>query len=254
MRRHEFHNNGLKLSYLDNRGSGRPLVALHAHWMEGVTYLPLAQALAPEWRVISLDQRGHGHSDHADTYSRDDYLSDLSALFAELGISAAVLLGNSLGGVNAYQFAALHPACATALIIEDTGAVIDDDVSFSLAWGGWFSTEEDLARHIGPKMAPYLKSSFRVTSRGWTLAFDPKETFASQKALNGDHWKDWLATDCPAMLIRGRQSPITKENQVAVMAALRPNTRLEIIDAGHLVHVDNPDGFTNAVRRFLQSL
>src|SRR5450432_529063 len=102
MRRHNIHRDGLKLSYLDDGGNGRPLVALHAHWMEGQTYAPLTAELAPEWRVIALDQRGHGYSDHAPSYSREDFLGDLLALFEHLKLQKAVLVGNSLGGVNAY--------------------------------------------------------------------------------------------------------------------------------------------------------
>lgn len=254
MRRHEFRHDSLTLSFLDDGGTGQPLIALHAHWMEGLTYVPLARALAPEWRVIALDQRGHGHSDHATRYLCDDYLGDLSALFDHLDIAKAALLGNSLGGVNVYQFAARQPARVTSLVIEDIGAVIDDDVGFAVAWGGLFRTREDLVARIGPRIAPYLEDSFRKTPEGWTLAFDPKETLASQLALNGDHWKDWLATDCPALLIRGRQSRVTKMDQVEAMTVRRPNTKLEIIDGGHVTHVDNPDGFTNSVRRFLQNL
>jgi pimeloyl-ACP methyl ester carboxylesterase len=132
MTRSEFCHNGLGLSYLDAGGAGRPLIALHAHWMEAVTYSDLAAALAPTWRVIALDQRGHGHSDHARSYSRDDYLGDLAALFEHLRIESAVLLGNSLGGVNAYQFAARHPERVEALIVEEIGVVIDVDASFTL--------------------------------------------------------------------------------------------------------------------------
>ena len=134
MQRRSFRRDGLTLSYLDAGGDGQPLVALHAHWMEGLTFAPLAAALAPEWRVIALDQRGHGHSDHAATYTREDYLGDLSALFAHLRLEGAVLLGNSLGGVNTYQFAARHPERVRAFIIEDIGAEIADDISFALAW------------------------------------------------------------------------------------------------------------------------
>jgi pimeloyl-ACP methyl ester carboxylesterase len=86
------------LSYLDAGGDGTSLVALHRHWMEGVTYMPLLPALAPDWRVIALDQRGHGHSDHAPSYTRDDYLGDVAALFEHLRLTTAVLLGNALGG------------------------------------------------------------------------------------------------------------------------------------------------------------
>ncbi len=83
--------------------------------MEGVTFAPLAAARAPAWRVVALDQRGHGHSDHAPRaggYAREAYLGDVTALVAHLGLDTAVLLGNSLGGVNAYQFAARRPARA----------------------------------------------------------------------------------------------------------------------------------------------
>ncbi len=242
------------LSYLDSEGSGPALVALHAHWMEGQTYAPLADALAPEWRVIAPDQRGHGDSDHATTYTRDDYLDDLEALFAHLGLDAAVVLGNSLGGVNAYQFAARHPKRVRALIVEDIGAEIGDDTSFALPWGGVFETREKLAERVGPRLFPYLEESCRHTPEGWRLAFDPRDTVASQGSLNGDHWRDWLATDCPALLIRGATSRVTKEAHLEQMALRRPNTRLVSLEAGHVVHVDNRAAFTEAVRSFLLGL
>jgi pimeloyl-ACP methyl ester carboxylesterase len=77
MKRHYFQSGKLNLSYLDGGEAGTALIALHSHWMEGLTLGPLAEALAPRWRVIALDQRGHGHSDHAASYIRNDYLSDI---------------------------------------------------------------------------------------------------------------------------------------------------------------------------------
>ena len=178
--------------------------------MEGQTFASLATDLAPEWRVIAPDQRGHGDSDHALTYTRSDYLDDLLAVLDHLGLRQAMLLGNSLGGVNAYQFAARYPERVRALIIEDIGAVIADDTSFALAWSGIFKTRGDLEERIGPRFLPYLQDSIRPVPAGWHLAFDPCELAASQESLNGNHWKDWLATDCPALLLRGQQSRVTR--------------------------------------------
>ena len=64
MKRYQFQHNMLTFSYLDSDGdkAGKVLIALHAHWMEGMSFASLAKALSPEWRVIALDQRGHGHS------------------------------------------------------------------------------------------------------------------------------------------------------------------------------------------------
>jgi esterase len=255
MQRHEFQNEGLTLSYLDSAGAGRIILALHSHWMEATTFAPLAAALAPQWRVIALDQRGHGHSDHAATYTRADYLADLDALFHHLKLrDSAVMLGNSLGGVNAYQFAAHRPDLVRAMIIEDIGVEIADDTTFALPWGGIFKTREDLEQRVGARFVPYLQDSFRETHEGWRLAFDPRDTVASQSFLNGDHWKDWLASDCPALLIRGKESRVSKQEHFEQMASRRPNTRLLVLEGGHVVHMDNPAGFANAVNDFLRDL
>lgn len=254
MTRSQFQHDGLTLSYLDTGGDGPVLIALHALWMEAATYTEFAAAVLPEWRVIALDQRGHGHSDHASTYTREDYIGDLAALLAHLEVNQAVLLGNSLGGVNAYQFAARYSVRVTALIIEDIGAAPDADASFVLAWEGTFSSREALKEHIGPRLAPYLLYSFRSTPNGWRLAFEPHEMLESQLQLNGNHWSDWLASGCPALLIRGRNSRLTTQDQLEQMTARRPYTRLVELDGGHVVHQDNPKGFADTVREFLDGL
>jgi len=256
MTRSQFHHNDLTLSYLDTGGEGQTLIALHALWMEAATYTRFAAALAPEWRVIALDQRGHGHADHAQGggYAREDYIGDVAALFEHLEVDKAVLLGNSLGGVNAYQFAAYHPERVKALVIEDLGAAPDADASFVLAWDGTFPSREALEEHIGQRLAPYLLDSFRATPNGWRLAFEPRDMLESQLQLNGDHWADWLATGCPALLIRGRESRITTQDHLEQMAARRPHTRLVTLDGGHVVHQDNPNGFADIVREFLHDL
>ncbi len=254
----EFENAGLMFSYLDTGrdegGDGRVLIALHAHLMDGQTFAPLAAALEPEWRMIAPDQRGHGYSSHAQSYTRGDYLGDLEALFAHLGMQQAVLLGNSLGGVNAYQFAARHPERVSALVIEDVGAVVSDDISFILPWAGVFATREELANQIGARFAPYFEDSFRQIENGWRLAFEPSEMVESQRWLCGDHWQDWLATDCPALLVRGRDSRVTTAEELEEMARRRPNTALVTLDGGHVPHKECPEEFNRAVLRFLTSL
>ena len=161
MQRHFFQNNGLRLSYLDSGGDGQLLIALHAHWMEATTYTPLAAALAPQWRIVALDQRGHGYSDHASTYTREDYLSDLSALFKHLKLNGpAVMLGNSLGGINAYQFAARHPELVRAMIIEDIGVEISVDINFTLAWAGTFRPRMTLRNTLDHDSYPIYRIPF----------------------------------------------------------------------------------------------
>ena len=249
--RRNFKSNSLTLSYLDAGGEGELIIALHAHWMEAQTFMPLADLLKPEWRVIALDQRGHGYSDHARSYTRDDYLHDLGALYDHLGIRRAILLGNSLGGVNAYQFAARHPDRVRALIIEDIGVIVKDEISFVLNWAGTFETRHQLEEVVGPRFLPYLKDSVREGTEGWQLAFDPKDMLESQRCLLGDYWSDWLASACPALLIRGDESRVTSQAHLEEMVAQRPNTVFRLLPGGHVVHFDSPEAFNQTIRSFL---
>jgi len=256
--RRSFAHDGLTFSYLDSSSQAGPaarsLVALHGHLMEAATFAPLAAALAPHWRILALDQRGHGHSSHARSYTRADYISDIEAFFHHLHLEKAVLLGSSLGGVNAFQFAARHPRQVQAFILEDIGAVVTDDISFILPWSGVSPTREALVAKVGERFAPYLEDSFRQTPDGWTLAFEPSELVGSQRNLCGDHWQDFLATACPALLLRGTESRVTSAEHLEQMAARRPDTTLVPLDGGHILHYDTPLGFTAAVRDFLDSL
>jgi len=255
MQRRSFQHKNLTLSWLDAGGEGSILIALHAHWMEAVTFRCLATDLAPGWRVVALDQRGHGDSSHAATYSRQDYLGDLEAFFEQLQVSApVVLLGNSLGGINALQFTAKHPALVRALILEDISVEPGADVGFVRAWAGDFPTRDALAERIGPRFLPYLEDSFRETCDGWRLAFDPEDMVRSEGSLKGQYWQEWLSTTCPALVIRGRDSKVTSRPTLEEMTRRRPNTRLIELQGGHVVHHDSPDAFATALRSFLRSL
>src|SRR3954451_1154400 len=93
MNRASFQHDGLTLSYLDSGGDFPVIIALHAHWMEGITFSRLAKEVRSAWRLIALDQRGHGYSGHADSYTREDYLGDIEALFEYLGIDLRKFIG-----------------------------------------------------------------------------------------------------------------------------------------------------------------
>lgn len=244
---------GRKLSYLDFGGPGRPLVALHGHYNEASAFAPLAAALTPRWRVIALDQRGHGESDRARSYERDEYVADVAAFHRHLGVGAVAVLGHSLGGVNAYQFAARHPDRVSALVVEDIGAVVDSDWSFTTRLPGVTPSREALVAALGAT-APYLECSFRQTAQGWGFSFGIADTVASQKALNGDHWNDWISVSCPTLLVRGTRSDELSADHANEMAARRAGrVRLAELPAGHVVHHDAPAQFAETVIGFLSA-
>ena len=252
MERQAFVHQGMTLSYLDQGGTGTPVIALHAYWMEAGTYGDLAKALAPEWRVIALDQRGHGHSDHSKDLSWDAFISDLGAFLNHLGIDEPiVLIGNSLGGTVAFRYAARNPGKVRAMVIEESPAVEDGDLGFMREWAGTYPTREALVAKIGKRLAWSVEPSFRQTADGWTLAFSPNTLADAEIGLNGNFWDDWNATDCPLLLVRGTDSKAVDGAVLEKMAATRANTKLISFDAGHVVHHDKPDAFAKAVMDFL---
>ncbi|MEH0937838.1 alpha/beta fold hydrolase [Micromonospora psammae] len=240
-----------RLSYLDFGGSGSPLLALHGHYNEASAFAPLAEALAPRWRVIALDQRGHGASDRAESYERDDYAADVAAFHRHLGVGPVAVLGHSLGGVNAYQYAGRHPDRVTALVVEDIGAVVDCDWSFTTSLPRQAPSRDALASALGAA-APYLECSFRRSQDGWGFSFDIDDTVASQKALNGDHWRDWVSVSCATLLIRGtRSDELTAAHAREMIARRAGQARLAELPAGHVVHHDARAQFAAAVSAFL---
>ncbi|PYC63042.1 alpha/beta hydrolase [Micromonospora arborensis] len=244
---------GRRLSYLDFGGPGTPLLALHGHYNEASAWAPLAEALAPQWRVIALDQRGHGESDRAESYERDDYVADVAAFHQHLAVGPVAILGHSLGGVNAYQYAARHTDQVTALIVEDIGAVVECDWAFTTTLPRHAPTREALASAVGTA-APYLACSFRQTENGWGLSFDIDDTVASQQALNGDHWKDWASVSSPTLLIHGtRSDELTAAHARDMITRHTGQAHLVELPAGHVVHHDAPAQFAAAVRAFLGS-
>jgi len=98
MQRHFFQSGALRLSYLDSAADAALIIALPALWMQGSSFNALAARLFPRYRVVALDQRGHGKSARASDYSRCCFVEDIAALLDHLKTSQpVVILGNSLG-------------------------------------------------------------------------------------------------------------------------------------------------------------
>ncbi len=253
--RRTFEHDGLCFSYLDTGGSSPLLVLLHAHWMGASDFDEVVPALADGWRVVGLDQRGHGETQHGGTHSIEAYIGDLDALLAAIAHTGPfVLLGHSFGGMVANHYAAARPDRARAIILEDIDVARDDHHDFILPWAGVFSTREALEERVGARLAPYLRKSMHQVDGGWSLTFEPREVLASSVALNGDYWHVWLGHTCPALVIRGAHSKPVDGTGLAEMARRRPNTELVTIDAGHSVHIDAPEAFVAAVRGFMSTL
>ncbi|MFC5749736.1 alpha/beta fold hydrolase [Actinomadura rugatobispora] len=254
---------GLRLAYIDFGGTGTPVLALHGHFGRARMFAPLAAALAPAHRVIALELRGHGHSNHADGYAPDDYLEDVAAFVRGLGLGPVVVVGHSMGGVLGFRLAARHPALVRALVNEEGGALnrrpeIPHPVLDVRPWPRRAPTLDELRRQVeahGIPDAGYFLESAVERDDGWGFLFDHDAMVESQEALVGDWWPDWLGSTCPALLVHGPDSFVLPTSMVREMAGRRPGTVLrELPGCGHWPHDDDPVAFAGAVREFLGTL
>ncbi|MFF0748295.1 alpha/beta fold hydrolase [Streptomyces sp. NPDC004267] len=259
MRKELTTDDGRTLSYLDFTpdSTGRPLLALHGHLSEGASFAHLAEALGPEWRVVALDQRGHGDSDRAPDYRREGYVSDAQALLDHLGLDEVVLVGHSLGAVNAYHLAATRPERIAGLVSVDTAAHLPETGSSPLAFVLGFPytapTRDGLVAACGP-VGPMVAPALRPHPDGWRLPFHPRDTVDSETLVHGDHRPAWLASRCPALVVHGTSSQVLTATHAHEMTATRPRTTLVELDTDHFVQLKDPRGFEKAVGEFLATL
>ena len=116
-------SDGLSIHVLEWSEAGTPLVLVHGFGNEAHIWDDFAPLVAPHYRTVAVDLRGHGDSDHDPErrYDYDFHVADLEAVTAALGIERLVLVGHSFGGRTSMLFAAKHPERMAGLVIVDIG-------------------------------------------------------------------------------------------------------------------------------------
>lgn len=250
---------GRRVAFLDSRGSGPVLLALHGHFGRGRIFERLCHALGDRYRVIAPDQRAHGLSAPAEDLSPEAYADDAAALLDALRIPRAAVLGHSMGGAVAYVLAARHPERVRALLVADMTVLNQEPETHPVldcsAWPRRAPSLAALRAAIeagGIPDAGYFLDSAAEFEDGWGLLFDTAAMMASQRAFEGDLSAHWLASSQPALLLRAEHSFILTPETARGMAGERPGTELvELPECGHWLYADDPDGFAHAVGSYL---
>lgn len=268
MRARFLSNDGLRLQCYEWGDPTAPAVVLlhggsaHARWWDR-----FADAIADAYRVVALDFRGHGNSEHTDprAYRIDDYASDVAACIDALGIPHAVLVGHSLGGLVAAAYAGRAPERLAALVI------VDSQVRISAAGARYmtrlrhfpqamYRDEATALRRFrllptqtnaDPALLAHVAThAIRQLPDGrWTLRFD-RATLAFPEPQ--DRLSILLQLSCPILFVRGAHSTLLPHDKFSALLAALPHAEgVEIPDAHHHVMLDNPPAFADAVRAFL---
>jgi pimeloyl-ACP methyl ester carboxylesterase len=269
---------GLSLHALEWSSSGVPLVLLHGFGNEAHFWDDLAPELAPYYRTLAVDLRGHGDSDR-DVEGRYDHLSmahDLESLTEALGFSRLVLIGHSLGGRVALRFAGRNPEKLAGLVLVDSGPDLDargttrirlDTTQQSPTFTSVEEYEQLLGR-IYPEAEP--ESLARLARTGLERRKDGQyerkldtALFQRHASISEEERRTWAETEskalwealgrieCPTLVVRGAASDVLSADVADRMVeTARRGLYAEIPRAGHSVMLDNPPAFRKAVTAF----
>ncbi|WP_437881650.1 alpha/beta fold hydrolase [Pseudomonas sp. LRF_L74] len=269
-----FHNrNLLPLHVLQwGRLDATPVILLHGLRAYAQTWESLAEALGDEFCVYALDQRGRGLSDWAEphTYRTDYYVQDLEDLVDYLHLGRFMLVGHSLGGANALEYARQHPGRLTALVIEDIGpgsSSVGDgaerirrEMRETPTWFADWDSARDFWQRSRPGLsaeglASRLKYSMKETNNGIYWRYDQQGIAEARLSIEPtDLWPAVHSLDCPTLFVRGGRSDFLPPATLERMQQSNANVRaVEIADASHYVHDDQGAVFNRVVGEFLRA-
>jgi pimeloyl-ACP methyl ester carboxylesterase len=278
----KFRHGDVALAYDDTGETDLvPLLLLHGLSSSRSTWSRLTAALRGRFRILALDDRGHGESDHASgSYLLPRYTSDAVAFLEQMSASPAVLIGHSLGGVIAATMAQQRPDLVRGVVLEDpplfagqrgpgTSSPILQVFSMMRqilvdmqSQSGPIADYEALM-HAAPSASGrgsmaevFGEDSMRAQARAMA-ALDP-EIFTT--AIDGTALADArpdIPLGCPALVVRADPAlgaEFTLEDETRFLSA-NPSAAVTVFEgASHLIHDEQPESFIAVVKDFLARL
>jgi len=265
---------GERLAYYDE-GQGETVLLIHGMAGSSQTWREILPRLARRYRVIAPDLLGHGRSAKPRTdYSLGAFAVGLRDLLDELEVSAATVVGQSLGGGIAMQFLYQHPEYCRRLVLISSGG-LGPDVGWVLRLLSAPGAElvmpviaPGFVLRAGDSLKSWLSSLGLRSPRGaeiWSAysSFSDaatRESFLrtlrsvvdyrgqSVSALN----RLQLRADLPTLAIWGEDDAIIPVDHAYAASEARPDCRLEILpNVGHFAHVEAPNEVVDLIDDFI---
>lgn len=244
-------------------GEGTPLIIMHGVFGMGDNWQTLGRKWSKDYEVHLLDMRNHGRSPHSDEFSYEAMSDDVSEYLAEHSIKKAHILGHSMGGKVAMEFATLHPEKVLKLMVADIGpkpyephhqeiiaALQDLDLENIDSRG---EAEEQFAiKDFGTRQ--FLLKSLYWQEKGKLAWRFNLPVIAHEVERVGASLAPNAIYDGDVLFIRGGKSWYIKDEDWDGIIGHFPEAELKTIEgAGHWLHAEKPKDFFKAVSEFLAS-
>lgn len=267
--------NGMRFHYLDWDGpSKKQMLLLHGGGLNAHTWDLVCSGLRNDYHCIAPDARGHGDSEWSpiSDYGRDAHLRDAEAYVEHFGLDNFVLVGMSMGGAAAINYAGKHSDKLSHLIIIDMGPETQRPGTnrirdFSSEPEGLDSLEEYLEKAVkfNPLRKPeVLRRSLGYNTRKgtdgkWYFKHDQRRRNTAEEPTDEEiaerqkvMWGDVAGITVPTLVVRGGKSDVfSDENAEKFASTLKDGRWVRVEGAGHTVQGDQPKALLKEMRKFL---
>ena len=249
------------------------LIFLHGLMGSGNNWRRITAKFESTFQILTYDQRGHGRSFHPEAgYTSQDYSEDLYQILKELGWNKVILVGHSMGGRNAIEFAAEHSDMVTQLVVEDIGVTpnkasvqkIEELLnSVPTPFGSKreareFFQNDFVGLHPNNPQAQaisvFLYSNIIESKEGradWRF-FKEGVLESARQGPQEKRWAQWESLKMPLLLVRGAQSTDLSEAEYLEMLSRNPQAKGVVVEnSGHWVHFDQPLEFIALIEKFI---
>ncbi len=243
-------------------GEGEPLIILHGLFGSLDNWLGLAKKIGEHFEVFIVDARNHGQSPHSNDFNYDIMTDDLYEFLIQNNIIDPIILGHSMGGKTAMQFAMNYPNHVAKLIVVDI-APKSYPVRHALIIEGMYSinlekittrieAEEQLIKYVDE----FATRQFLLKNLYWI----EKDKLAWRFNLNiindnieivGKELTNIKKFEKPTLFIRAKKSTYIVENDFEAITTIFSNSAIKTMDTGHWVHTENPEEFLQIINSFL---
>ncbi len=244
-------------------GKGQPFIILHGLFGSLDNWQSIARELASTFEVYLVDLRNHGDSFHHEDFSYDAMSKDLAIFLTTHTIENPIIMGHSMGGKVAMNFALKNPGHFDKLIVVDIAPksypVHHDRILEGLSaldvknLTSRNEADQQLAEYVPQRAVRQflLKNMGREKSGGFSWKIN-LEGIQENIGLVGDGIADNLRSDKQTLFIVGKKSDYIKEEDISGIRAIFANSKIEWIEgAGHWVHAEQPQQFLAVVNAFL---
>ncbi|GAA0891731.1 alpha/beta fold hydrolase [Fulvivirga kasyanovii] len=245
-------------------GEGKPLIILHGLFGSSDNWMSIAKELEGHFKMYLVDQRNHGQSPHSDEFNYAAMASDLNEFIEEHGIENPSILGHSMGGKTAMNFAINHADKWDKLIVVDI-APRAYPVHHDTILKGLKSIDVDNLKSRGEadkQLAEYikdmgtrqflLKNLARKSDGGFEWKINLPVIDKNIEAM-GEGIEEQLAIEKDVLFIRGEKSDYIQDKDNILIVQLFPNSEVKTVkNAGHWVHAEQPKALLEMVTEFLE--